>query len=153
MNQVDEMIRMVDKNGDGQVAFDEFFRMVTGGRDPPVGLGAAVRQSILGRNTSLKLGDTKGGKESSIANVLSSPQSGPEIIKARNAKRKALDGFARDNYLKPESIKRAYRRFQVLDKQKSGTMDYTEFCEVLQLEPSTQCEEVFKLYDYDRSGK
>ena len=151
--EVDEMIRMVDKNGDGQVAFDEFFRMVTGGRDPPVGLGAAVRQSILGRNTSLNLGDTKGGKENSIANVLSSPQSGPEIIKARNAKRKALDGFARDNYLKPESIKRAYRRFQVLDKQKSGTMDYTEFCEVLQLEPSIQCEEVFKLYDYDRSGK
>ena len=99
------------------------------------------------------MGDSKGGKESSIANVLSSPQSGPEIIKARNAKRKALDGFARDNYLKPESIKRAYRRFQVLDKQKSGTMDYTEFCEVLQLEPSIQCEEVFKLYDYDRSGK
>jgi Ca2+-binding EF-hand superfamily protein len=145
--EVDEMIRMVDKNGDGQVAFEEFFRMVTGGRDPPVGLGAAVRHSILGGKSSLKLSGHKGGKESM------SPQSGPEIIKARNAKRKALDEFARDNYLKPESIKRAYRRFQVLDKKKSGIMDYAEFCEILQLEPSIQCEAVFKLYDYDQSGQ
>lgn len=150
--EVDEMIRMVDKNGDGQVAFEEFFRMVTGGRDPPVGLGAAVRHSILGGKSSLKLSGNKSGKES-IASSLSNPLSGPEIIKARNAKRKALDEFARDNYLKPESIKRAYRRFQVLDKKKSGIMDYAEFCEILQLEPSTQCEEVFKLYDYDQSGQ
>ena len=150
--EVDEMIRMVDKNGDGQVAFDEFFRMVTGGRDPPTGLGAAVRHSILGGNSSLKLNGRTGGKES-IASSLSSPQSGPELIKARNAKRKVMDEFARDNYLKPESIKRAYRRFQVLDKQKSGIMDYSEFCEILQLEPSLQCEEVFKLYDYDQSGQ
>lgn len=150
--EVDEMIRMVDKNGDGQVAFDEFFRMVTGGRDPSTGLGAAVRHSILGGNSSLKLNGRTGGKES-IASSLSSPQSGPELIKARNAKRKTMDEFARDNYLKPESIKRAYRRFQVLDKQKSGIMDYSEFCEILQLEPSLQCEGVFKLYDYDQSGQ
>jgi Ca2+-binding EF-hand superfamily protein len=150
--EVDEMIRMVDKNGDGQVAFDEFFRMVTGGRDPPVGLGAAVRHSILGRTTNLNLSGRNSGKDI-ISSALPSPQSGPEVIKARNAKRKALDEFARDNYLKPESIKRAYRRFQVLDKQKSGIMDYTEFCEVLQLEPSMQCEEIFKLYDYGQSGQ
>ena len=150
--EVDEMIRMVDKNGDGQVAFDEFFRMISGGRDPPIGLGAAVRHSIMGSKSNLKLNGHKSGKES-IPSSFSSPQSGPEIIKARNAKRKALDEFARDNYLKPESIKRAYRRFQVLDKKKAGIMDYAEFCEILQLEPSIQCEEVFKLYDYDQSGQ
>jgi hypothetical protein len=37
MGQVDEMIRMVDKDGDGQVSFDEFYAMVTGGRKPPPG--------------------------------------------------------------------------------------------------------------------
>jgi len=37
--EVDEMIRMVDKDGDGQVGFEEFFEMVTGGRKPPPGLG------------------------------------------------------------------------------------------------------------------
>lgn len=145
------MICMVDKNGDGQVSFDEFYRMVTGGRDPPAGLRGAARQFIVGDkpiNLENLKQDGGGGKISLDA----SPQTGPEIVKARNAKRKALDRFARDNYLKPESIKRAHRRFQVLDKKKSGVMDYTEFCEVLQVEPSVQCEEVFKMYDYNQSG-
>lgn len=146
--EVDEMIRMVDKNGDGQVAFDEFYRMVTGGREPPAGLRAAARHSIIGNNSINLSGLTQGN--GSFAST--SPQSGPEVIKARNAKRKALDEFARDNYLKPESIKRAHRRFQVLDKKKSGIMDYTEFCEILAVEPSLQSEEVFKMYDYQKSG-
>ena len=143
--EVDEMIRMVDKNGDGQVAFDEFYRMVTGGREPPPGLRIAARQSIVGDKKidipGLRL-DGGGGGNASTA----------ELIQLRNTKRKALDKFARDNYLKPESIKRAHRRFQVLDKKKSGVLDYTEFCEVLQAEPSIQCEEVFKMYDYNQSG-
>lgn len=143
--EVDEMIRMVDKNGDGQVAFDEFYRMVTGGREPPPGLRIAARQSIVGDKKidipGLRL-DGGGGGNASTA----------ELIQLRNTKRKALDKFARDNYLKPESIKRAHRRFQVLDKKKSGVLDYTEFCEVLQVEPSIQCEEVFKMYDYNQSG-
>ena len=32
-------------------------------------------------------------------------------------------------------------------------MDYTEFCEILQVDPSPQCEGVFQLYDYDRTGQ
>lgn len=151
-SQVDEMIRMVDKNGDGQVAFDEFYRMVTGGRSPPAGLGSAVRHSIVG-NTHVNIaGSQRSNGAGSLSNVVQSPLSGPEIVKARNAKRKSLDEFSRDNFLKPESIKRAHRRFQTVDKKKSGMMDYTEFCEVLQVEPSVQCEGLFKMYDYNRSG-
>lgn len=149
--QIDEMIRMVDKNGDGQIAFDEFYRMVTGGREPPAGLRGAARQFVVGdkpMNLNGLKQDDGGGNNSSDA----SPQTGPDIVQARNIKRKALDKFARDNYLKPESIKRAHRRFQVLDKKKSGVMDYTEFCEVLQVEPSVLSEEVFKMYDYNQSG-
>jgi Ca2+-binding EF-hand superfamily protein len=149
---VDEMIRMVDKNGDGQVAFDEFYRMVTGGRSPPAGLGSAVRHCIMGGSEINIPGLQRGMGAESFTNVMQSPQSGPEIIKARNAKRKSLDEFSRDNFLKPESIKRAHRRFSTLDKKKTGVMDYTEFCEVLQVEPSTQCEGLFKMYDYNKSG-
>ncbi|CAN0200849.1 unnamed protein product, partial [Phaeothamnion confervicola] len=32
-------------------------------------------------------------------------------------------------------------------------IDYTEFCEVLQVDPSPQCEGIFQLFDYDRSGQ
>mmetsp|Transcript_5267 Transcript_5267/g.11254 ORF Transcript_5267/g.11254 Transcript_5267/m.11254 type:complete len:672 (-) Transcript_5267:99-2114(-) len=149
--EVDEMIRMADKNGDGQVAFDEFYRMITGGRDPPAGLGSAVRQSIMGAESN----NLEGLANGVVGSSKKAPQkllSGPDVVKARKDKRKALDEFARDNFLKLESIKLAHRRFQRVDKKKSGVMDYTEFCEVLQVEPSVQCEAVFKMYDNNNSG-
>ncbi len=145
------MIRMADKNGDGQVAFDEFYKMITGGRDPPAGLGSAVRQSIMGDESI----NVKGLENSGVGSLKKASQkhlSGPDVVKARNARRKALNEFVKDNFLKLESIKLAHRRFQRVDKKKAGVMDYTEFCEVLQVEPSVQCEGLFKMYDYNNSG-
>ena len=46
--EVDEMIRMIDSDGDGQVSFTEFFEMVTGGRQPPAGLGGGGRMGAPG---------------------------------------------------------------------------------------------------------
>ena len=40
-----------------------------------------------------------------------------------------------------------------MDKDKSGVVDYTEFCEVLQVDPSPLCERTFGLYDYDKTGQ
>ena len=56
--EVDEMIRMVDSDGDGQVGFEEFYEMVTGGKKPPPGLGTGGRAGAgsgnwLARMTSL----------------------------------------------------------------------------------------------------
>ncbi|KAL7487815.1 hypothetical protein ACHAW6_013406 [Cyclotella cf. meneghiniana] len=150
--EVDELISVVEKKQDSQAAFDEFNGLVTGGRNPPVGLGSAVRHSIIGLTDIYIKGLPSSARGSCFTNVMQSPQSGPEIVNARDAKRQALDEFARDNFLKPVSIKRAHRRFQALDKKKSGIMEYTEFCNVLQVEPSVQCEQLFKLYDYERSG-
>lgn len=150
------MIRMVDRNGDGQVAFDEFYMMVTGGKAPPPGLGRGGRHTAAGRPGT---GTTGGGGRPSSSSAGGGPSSaamnpptGQAVVKARNAKRQALDEFSRDHNLKPESIKRAHRRFQATDKNKSGVIDYTEFCEILQVDPSPQCEGVFKLYDYGGSG-
>ena len=139
--EVDEMIRMVDKDGDGQVGFEEFFEMVTGGRKPPPGLGG-------GGKLGAQDGGGGGGGAQSIA-----PPTGQSVVQQRNAKKQALDEFSRDNNIKPESIKKAYKRFQATDKDKSGMIDYTEFCEVLQIDPSPQCEKVFQMYDYDKSGQ
>lgn len=132
--EVDEMIRMVDKDGDGQVAFDEFYEMVTNGKSPPAGLGG-------------------GGRAGAAGGSAAAPPTGASVVAQRNAKKTALDEFAKDNNLKPESIKKAYKRFQAADKDKSGLVDYTEFCEVLQVDPSPQGEKVFQLFDYDKSGQ
>ena len=49
--EVDEMIRMVDRDGDGQVSFDEFYEMVTGGKKPPPGLFHASGEAEAGATT------------------------------------------------------------------------------------------------------
>lgn len=137
--EVDEMIRMVDSDGDGQVSWEEFYSMVTGGKKAPLGLGAETRGGALA------------GKSGGAA--APPPPSGASVVQARNNKKAKLEEFARENNLKPESIKKSYKRFQATDKDKSGLVDYTEFCEVLQVDPSPQCEGVFQLYDYDKTGQ
>lgn len=134
--EVDEMIRMVDFDGDGQVSWVEFYSMVTGGKKPPPELGGEVR------------GGAAGGKSGAPP-----PPTGANVVQQRNKKKNALEEFARENNLKPESIKKSYKRFQAVDKDKSGLVDYTEFCEVLQVDPSPQCEGVFQLYDYEKTGQ
>lgn len=134
--EVDEMIRMVDSDGDGQVSWVEFYSMVTGGKTPPPGLGMEAR----------------GGAAASKSQA-PPPPTGANVVQARNNKKNLLEEFAKENNLKPESIKKAYKRFQAVDKDKSGVIDYTEFCEVLQVDPSPLCEKVFRLYDYDKTGQ
>lgn len=134
--EVDEMIRMVDADGDGQVSWEEFYSMVTGGRKPPPNLGI----------------ETRGGAAAGKA-AAPPPPTGQNVVQARNAKKAALEEFAKENNLKPETIKKAYKRFQATDKDKSGVIDYTEFCEILQVDPAPLCEKVFRLYDYDKTGQ
>lgn len=110
--------------------------MVTGGKKAPAGLGDQVRAGVNAAHSRAP-----------------PPPTGQNVVQARNAKKAALDDFAKANNIKPESVKKAYKRFQVTDRDKSGLLDYTEFCEVLQVDPSPQCETVFKLYDYDKAGQ
>jgi serine/threonine-protein phosphatase 2B regulatory subunit len=126
---------MVDLDGDGQVSWDEFYTMVTGGKKVPSGVGSGAG------------GGAAGGRSN-----VPPPPSGQNVVQSRNAKKQALEEFAKENNLKPESVKKAYKRFQASDRDKSGLLDYTEFCEVMQCDPAPQCDMVFKLYDYDKSG-
>ncbi|TMW57137.1 hypothetical protein Poli38472_003062 [Pythium oligandrum] len=135
--EVDEMIKMVDKDGDGQVSFDEFYAMVTKGKQPPPGLGVPAA----------------GATEKAGAGAGGAAASGAQAIQLRNERKVALEEFARDNGIKPESVKKAYKRFQATDKDGSGQIDYSEFCEVMQVDPSPQCEKVFQLFDNDKTGR
>lgn len=129
--EVDEMIKMVDKDGDGQVSFNEFYAMVTKGKQPPPGLGVTA----------------------TLPEKVTGPVTGAQAIQLRNQRKMALDEFAHDNGIKTENVKKAYKRFQATDKDGSGQIDYFEFCEVLQVDPSPQCEKVFQLFDNDKLGR
>lgn len=53
----------------------------------------------------------------------------------------------------PETIKKSYKRFRATDKDQSGMVDYTEFCEIMQVDPSPAVERMFSLFDHDNSGQ
>ena len=93
--EVDEMIRMIDSDGDGQVSFTEFFEMVTGGRQPPAGLDAAV-----------------GAWARPALRLQAAPPTGQSVVAPPPRRPLWMYLIARDNNLKPESIKKAYKRFQ-----------------------------------------
>lgn len=139
--EVDEMIRMCDKDGDGQVSFEEFYEMVTGGKKPPL--------SLLGTPLA---GDDMGGPKGMGGPRSGAPGVSP-VIQARNERKTALDEFADTNSIKPETIKKAFKRFQAIDKDHSGMIDYTEFCEIMQVDPSPQCEKLFQMFDKDKAGQ
>jgi Ca2+-binding EF-hand superfamily protein len=75
------------------------------------------------------------------------------VIQQRNQRKGALEDFAKEYNIKPESIKKAYKRFQETDVDHSGLIDYTEFCEILQVDASPQVERLFQMFDKDRSGQ
>merc|ERR1719440_455393 len=82
--EVDEMINMVDKDGDGQVSWEEFYGLVTGGKKPPTGLGAEIRGGAAG---------SKAGAPP--------PPTGQNVVQARNKKKAGLEEFSKENNLKP----------------------------------------------------
>ncbi|GBG26460.1 Calmodulin-1 [Hondaea fermentalgiana] len=142
--EVDEMISMVDKDGDGQVCFDEFYEMITG-RQPPPGLYDGPGG---GGNGGSKAPPPPPGGASTR------PQGGGNpVIAERNERKELLNEFATSHNLKPESIKKAFKRFQAIDKDQSGLIDYTEFCEVMQIDPSPQAEKIFQTFDREKVGQ
>jgi Ca2+-binding EF-hand superfamily protein len=75
------------------------------------------------------------------------------MVQARNAKKSALEEFAKENNIKQETIRKAYKRFRAADQENVGLIDYTDFCDILQVDQSPQCESLFSLYDYDKTAQ
>ena len=128
--EVDEMIRMCDKDGDGQVSFDEFYRMVTGGREPPSEKSSAP----IAKSAGTGLGDA------------------PTSLAARNQRKAALATFSVKNNIVFESLRKSLSRFRAADRDGSGMVDFAEFCEVLGVDASQDSEKLFMQLDLDKSG-
>lgn len=64
--EVDEMIRMLDVDGDGEVNFKEFYKMATGQSLAPIGVALPPPIGMEKGQEKKKIGKQgKGGKESS----------------------------------------------------------------------------------------
>merc|ERR1719235_2295741 len=61
--------------------------------------------------------------------------------------------FTAGKKLKPVYIKKLYKKFKQVDKDNSGTIDYSEFLQVMEEEDHPLMQRMFRLFDADNSGR
>jgi hypothetical protein len=120
------MIRMVDRDGDGQVSFAEFYRMLTNGREPPLGLlqaggaggaGGSGAGAGAGRSSTLRGLTLKGfGGPDAPGAAEEGPLDMAAVLQARNVRKTAIESFAKMHGFTMEQIKAALQTFRVSDK-------------------------------------
>ncbi|CAE7944142.1 unnamed protein product [Symbiodinium sp. KB8] len=148
--EIDEMIRMCDTDGDGQVTFDEFYKMMTTPAPPlppevrstkkkpySTKLGGAKRyakQLTESGPTSLEkataeLSKNKGDwrAQQNAAAEVSEMGNVRELLLVEQLIHKLSGGMGK---IKPSQIKKIYKRFGDIDVDKSGAIDYEEFIQV-----------------------
>jgi len=147
------MIRLCDTDGDGQVTFDEFYKLMT---NPPPPLPPPPRPPKQNR----RAGGTMGYAQQLNANER--PRRGKDgqlqaQAQARNFRAASVEALVKRlaggiSKIKPSQIKRVYKRFQDIDTDKSGAIEYEEFMQALDMEDSAVTKQMFRVFDMDGSG-
>ena len=127
-DEVDEMILMADLDGDGQVSFDEFFKLINSfqGMPPPPGV------SLQGM-----------GKGMDGSSMQPPPPGNPV---------QDMESFQKMHGLDNDALKKVYKQFLSVDADKSGMVDVNEFCRLLRVDRSPFVERLFSMFDSDRTG-
>ena len=147
--EIDCMISMVDMDGDGQVSYQEFRTLVL---HPDPGMVDMHKEVNLAKDKELEQdrqmvqGKLKGAD-------LSAYQRQRELV-AREAKKKALSMFMKDNEVNFDSIKTFYQVFTELPKERrrGGRVEFGEFCICLGVEPITEYRLLHSLFDNEEVG-
>lgn len=139
-DEIDEMIRMCDADGDGQVTFDEFYKLMNNPyQDRPV----PDKPPLALMQTLQKLSHVAPAETAETA----VPQS-----RVAEVLQDVITQLAGGGRMKPSHIKKIYKSFQAVDKDGSGYVDYVEFLEVLKQKDTPILKEVFKCFDLDFNG-
>ncbi|CAE8604381.1 unnamed protein product [Polarella glacialis] len=168
--EIDEMIRMCDSDGDGQVTFDEFYKMMT--TPPPPLPPAAVQRKAKtkgvqsggakkyaksitgGPSDSLGAADIAQNKGNWKAQQKAASNASEQAQAMRSMSvemliKKLSGGMGK---IKPSQIKKIYKRFQDIDIDKSGAIDYEEFIQAMEMDDSVMAGQMFRVFDMDGSG-
>mmetsp|Transcript_70297 Transcript_70297/g.161274 ORF Transcript_70297/g.161274 Transcript_70297/m.161274 type:complete len:264 (+) Transcript_70297:260-1051(+) len=149
------MIRMCDTDGDGQVTFDEFYKLFAAPPDPKDKVALATLHGT--RRSQPKLDEME-------ATPSQGPQQGHPGFVTSQAVQQAMDAeditleqalqkFTGGSKMKPSYIKRIYKKFQAVDSNNSGKIDYYEFLTVMEADDNYLMQRMFSLFDLDSSGE
>ena len=139
-DEVDEMILMADLDGDGQVSFEEFFKLISSfqGLPPPANVGAGGMGGM----------GAWAGNNKAVAWVgVGWAHHPPRAIPWRTWSR-----FKKMHGLNNEALKKIYKQFLAVDTDKSGMVDINEFTRLLRVERSPFVERLFSMFDSDKTG-
>lgn len=167
--EIDEMIRMCDGDGDGQVSFDEFYRMLTESEpvrppEPPEHIRTRKLRTKAEMSRTYRKVATQALPdldESDAARKSSKKQAAKEdserkeqaqkirAVSVETLVQKLSGGMGK---IKPSQVKRVYKRFQDIDVDKSGAIEYHEFLQALEMEDNVISKQMFRVFDMDDSG-
>ena len=150
-DEVDEMILMADLDGDGQVSFDEFFKLISGFTGPPApsmgGASAAMggAAAMGGGAAGMMMGGGLGGGVAPPPPMTMGAGGGGTPMGD-------LESFQRMHNLDDGALKVIYKKFLEADKDGTGLVDINAFCNLLQVGRNEYVERLFAMFDNDRSG-
>mmetsp|Transcript_81522 Transcript_81522/g.264114 ORF Transcript_81522/g.264114 Transcript_81522/m.264114 type:complete len:382 (-) Transcript_81522:55-1200(-) len=179
--EIDEMIRICDTDGDGQVTFDEFYKMMTEPEPPKPPQPAQERQrarhapaaaskkyrrsatakSLLSPDTEVLADDSPGAgaRRTKTASQQVDSLLAAETAQAQASKMRAdsVETLVRKlsgglNRIKPSQIKKVYKRFMEIDADNSGAIEEKEFMQALGMENNMVSKRMFRVFDMDESG-
>jgi len=184
--EIDEMIRMLDRDGDGQVQFSDFERMLRSDtmvrremkylerqrvdeerkketemtRQLKTRLQATDRAKVLaGKGVAAITRAFEAKKDAAEKERASLRQPDPNAMGVEGwegreeiAQVLMAVGGGTLGQLKSSHLKHLYSKFAHVDRDGSGTIDFSEFCQVLQQEDSPLMKRLFQLFDKDGSG-
>ncbi|CAD7970471.1 unnamed protein product [Amoebophrya sp. A25] len=159
--EIDEMIRMVDEDGIGQIGVEEWIRVF--GEAPVINEMRAVKYASDKTKKELEhLAEQ--GVENAAAAQMSAEMRKREGRKAHataagegKEERKTTDTEKNYNILRqfavaPNELKRYYERFLEIDRDELGSITYQEFCLVLEEDDNDMIRALFDIFDMDNSG-
>ncbi len=160
--EVDEMIRMCDRDGDGQVSYAEFYKLVTDPDPSRPDFNKPMEEAMA------QLAVFPGGAPPPPGGPVPGfpggappppPPGAPPIsedrkknMQERQVKKGALSKFATENEIRAEQVNRAMEKFHNMDKDHSGEITFQEFCSLMEVEPTGEYQKMFNLFDTDKSG-
>lgn len=134
--EVDEMIRMVDADGDGQISYKEFYAVVTH-PDPGHADDLLHQHHGEGKEDVLVQGDNR---------TKAKAHDRQKELEIREKKRKMLGQFVRENGIGKEEMTLCFQRY-VAEKRQGRPVDFETYCKLLGIEETGESHLLFNLFD------
>ncbi|TMW66507.1 hypothetical protein Poli38472_004272 [Pythium oligandrum] len=134
--EVDEMIKLCDVDGDGQVSFDEFRRMVIH-PDPgsPEFATAKIEEDDEGEDRDVRF----------ITKELT-PEQKARLLEIKEEKKRLMTRFVDDNNPTLDFLTRIAHKFRSMHKD---DLDFDDFCTLFEVEATGEYRRLFALYTPD----